>query len=60
LRYYRGMPEHQPLTERELTDWERWAGRDIKWEGRDVQRLLAMIRSLQQRVAEFESEPKNE
>jgi len=54
------MPEHQPLTERELTDWERWAGRDIKWEGRDVQRLLAMIRSLQQRVAEFESEPKNE
>ncbi|MEZ0327659.1 MAG: hypothetical protein ACAH95_17315 [Fimbriimonas sp.] len=47
--------EPRPLTEQELIDWERWSRRDIKWEGSDVARLLAMVRELQKRVAELES-----
>ena len=46
--------EPRPLTEQELIDWERWSRRDIKWEGSDVARLLAMVRELQKRVAELE------
>ncbi len=48
------MAEHRELTEQELIDWERWAGRDIKWEGRDVARLIAMVRELQARITELE------
>ncbi len=49
------MGQPRVLSEKELIDWERWAGRDIKWESRDVARLLFMVRSLQERVAELES-----
>lgn len=51
------MAEHRELTEQELIDWERWTGRDIKWEGRDVARLIAMVRTLQARIAELENPP---
>jgi hypothetical protein len=49
------MGEHRELTERELSDWERWSRRDIAWKGEDVARLLAMVRALQTRVREHES-----
>jgi hypothetical protein len=45
--------ESRPLTEQELIDWERWCKRDIKWEGRDVARLLAMIRDLQRQLEDY-------
>ncbi|CAN5537418.1 hypothetical protein BH11ARM1_BH11ARM1_05540 [soil metagenome] len=41
------MIEPRPLTEQELVDWERWAKREIKWEGKDVSRLIATVRQLQ-------------
>jgi hypothetical protein len=36
-----------------LIDWERWSKRDIKWEGRDVARLLAMVRDLQRQLKDL-------
>jgi hypothetical protein len=47
--------EPKPLTEQELIDWDRWSRRDIKWEGRDVARLITTIRELQKRIAELEA-----
>jgi hypothetical protein len=49
-------PTNRPLSEQELIDWERWSKRDIKWEGADVARLLAMVRQLQTRVKELEDQ----
>ncbi|HSI72339.1 MAG TPA: hypothetical protein VK934_04120 [Fimbriimonas sp.] len=48
--------DQRPLTEQELIDWERWSKREIKWEGRDVARLLAMVRQLQAKVRELEDD----
>jgi hypothetical protein len=48
------MPELKPLSEQELVDWERWSKREITWQGRDVARLIAMIRQLQKQLAEFQ------
>ncbi len=33
-------PDKRILSDRELDDWERWAGRDIAWKPEDVHRLV--------------------
>jgi hypothetical protein len=49
-----------PLTEQELIDWERWCKRDIKWEGRDVYRLILTVRDLQAKLRSQTETPDDE
>lgn len=44
-----------PLSDRELGDWERWAGRKIQWQEDDVKRLVATAKRSRERLKELET-----